>query len=61
MDVHTIVATLMALIITGFILTILEKYHHFTQTKSLVTKQKKIASGRFRVDEKKMTVEEVDM
>ena len=39
---HILVATFMALITAGFILTILEKCHHFTLTESLVTGQKKL-------------------
>ena len=37
---YILVVTFMALITTGFILTMLENFHHFTLTESLVIEQK---------------------
>ena len=39
---YILVVTFMALITADFILTMLEKCHHFTLTESHVTKQKKL-------------------
>ena len=38
--IHILVVTFMALITAGFVLTMLENFHHFTLTESLVIEQK---------------------
>ena len=47
--IDTLVGTFMALITAGFMLTMLENFHYFTLTESLVIEQKhQFAGGRFR-------------
>ena len=57
---HILVVTFKALIIAGFVLTMLENCHHFTLRALLSNKNINFAGGKFRV-KKRGELEEVDI